>query len=145
LALRITSVRICNGGVRFGFTDSSLFGSDLVQPRPPLSGGCQFALSFLLSGGLSVPGVEVMILLRRRSGAVVVSSGCGGVAGGSEVMKGYVLCGCCVCCCSFLFQHKQSCYCYYGVFHSNHGDLFLLPSLFLPRPCLLMALGVARL
>jgi hypothetical protein len=67
LALRITSVRICNGGVRFCFTDSSLFGSDLVQPTPPLCAGCRFALSFLLSGGLSVPGVEVMVLVRHRS------------------------------------------------------------------------------
>jgi hypothetical protein len=99
--------------------DSSLFGSDLVQPTLPLCGGCRFALSILLSGGLSVvlfvPGVEVMISVRRRSGAVVVSPGCGGVAGGSEAVKGvlrwsagspelcsvrvrrqcFVLCGCC--------------------------------------------------
>jgi hypothetical protein len=47
--------------------------------------------------------------------------------------------------CSLLFQHKQSWYCYCDVFHSNHGDMFLLPSLFLLRPCLPVALGVARL
>jgi hypothetical protein len=134
--------------------DSSLFGSDLVQPTLPLCGGCRFALSILLSGGLSVvlfvPGVEVMISVRRRSGAVVVSSGCGGVAGGSEAVKGVLRWSagspsvlCTLWLLFFLFQNKQSCYC--DVFHSKHGGLFLLPSLFLLRPCLPVALGVARL
>jgi hypothetical protein len=43
----------------------------------------------------------------------------------------------------FFLQHKQSCYC--DVFHSKHGGLFLLPSLFLLKPCLAVALGVERL
>jgi hypothetical protein len=81
LALRITSVRICNGGVRFCFTDSSLFGSDLVQPMLVVGLLCPFFF----------PAVQAFPELKLWSWFVTVRS-CGGVAGGSEVVKGSVLC-----------------------------------------------------